>query len=60
MRKRNNNLCIRLTPEEFKHFIASWQQSGLSKADFLMRLIDGNENQDETVIDLDFEPPKEF
>ena len=58
MRKRNNNLNIRLTPEEFKHFIAVWQQSGLSKADFLMELIDGkSEKNNSNVI---FELPKEF
>ena len=58
MRKRNNNLCIRLTPEEFKHFVAVWQQSGLSKADFLMYLLDGKKAEEQPV--EEFIPPKEF
>lgn len=58
MRKRNNNLCIRLTPEEFKHFIVAWEKSGLSKADFLMQLIDGNKDAEPAI--PEFIPPKEF
>ena len=38
--KRTSKLTIRLTPEEYKHFLAVQRNSGLSQADFLMRAID--------------------
>ena len=41
MAKRENKLTIRLSPEEYKHFLALQRGSGLSQADFLMRAIDG-------------------
>lgn len=37
---RNAKLTIRLTPEEYKHFLAVQRGSGLSQADFLMRAVD--------------------
>lgn len=40
MAKRENKLTIRLTPEEYKHFLALQRGSGLSQADFIMRAID--------------------
>lgn len=43
MRKKNrtSRLTIRLTPEEYKHFLAVQRASNLSQADFLMRIVDG-------------------
>lgn len=38
--QRTSKLTIRLTPEEYKHFLALQRLSGLSQADFLMRAID--------------------
>ena len=38
--KRDSKLTIRLTPEEYKHFLAVQRASGLSQASFLMRAID--------------------
>ena len=40
MAKRENKLTIRLTPEEYKHFLALQRGSGLSQADFILRAID--------------------
>lgn len=37
---RTSRLTIRLSPEEYKHFLAVQRSSGLSQADFLMRAID--------------------
>lgn len=52
MRKqRNNKLTIRLTPEEYKHFLVIQRASGLSQADFLMRAIDGIPMPDERVLE---------
>ena len=50
------------TPEEYKHFVAAWQKSGLSQAQFILSLIDKNENKKETTNSTDetFVPPKEF
>ncbi len=62
MRKRNNLVSIRFTPEEYKHFVAAWQKSGLSQAQFILSLIDKNEDKKETTNSADetFVPPKEF
>lgn len=61
MRKRNNLVSIRFTPEEYKHFVAAWQKSGLSQAQFILSLIDKNENKETTNYpDETFVPPKEF
>ena len=38
--KRASRLTVRLSPEEYKHFLAVQRASGLSQADFLMRAID--------------------
>lgn len=62
MRKRNNLVSIRFTPEEYKHFVAAWQKSGLSQAQFILSLIDKSEGKtgkkDENT--EEFVPPKEF
>lgn len=50
-KQRNNKLTIRLTPEEYKHFLAVQRASGLSQADFLMRAIDGIPMPDERVLE---------
>ena len=61
MRKRNNLVSIRFTPEEYKHFVAAWQKSGLSQAQFILSLIDKNENKETpNCTDETFVPPKEF
>lgn len=61
MRKRNNLVSIRFTPEEYKHFVAAWQKSGLSQAQFILSLIDKNENKETTnCTNETFVPPKEF
>ena len=61
MRKRNNLVSIRFTPEEYKHFVAAWQQSGLSQAQFILSLIDKNNNDTRSENKpADFSPPKEF
>lgn len=62
MRKRNNLVSIRFTPEEYKHFVAAWQQSGLSQAQFILSLIDKNDEtlKDDSEKNTEFEPPKEF
>ena len=61
MRKRNNLVSIRFTPEEYKHFIAAWQNSGLSQAKFILSLIDKKDTQShQDTHPLEFEPPKEF
>ena len=39
MSKRTSKLTIRLTPEEYKYFLAVQRASGLSQADFLMNAI---------------------
>ena len=49
--KRTNKLTIRLTPEEYKHFLAVQRNSGLSQADFLMRAIDNVPLPDARVFD---------
>lgn len=38
--KRTSKITIRLTPEEYKHFLALQQSSGLSQSDFVLRAID--------------------
>lgn len=62
MRKRNNLVSIRFTPEEYKHFVAAWQKSGLSQAQFILSLIDKEEKADDkdSSVTTDFVPPKEF
>jgi hypothetical protein len=40
MATRNNKLTIRLTPEEYKYFLAVQRNSGMSQADFLMKAVD--------------------
>jgi hypothetical protein len=49
--KRESKLTIRLTPEEYKHFLAVQRASGLSQADFLMRAIDNIPLPDGRVLD---------
>ena len=39
-KNRINKVTIRLTPEEYKHFLVKWRASYLSQADYLMRLVD--------------------
>lgn len=48
-KSRTNKLSIRLSPEEYKHFLAVQRSSGLSQADFLMRAIDNLPLPDERV-----------
>ena len=48
--KRTTKLSIRLTPEEYKHFLAIQRSSGLHQAEFLMRLVDGIPLPDERVL----------
>ena len=50
-KQRNNKLTIRLTPEEYKHFLAVQRGSGLSQADFLMRAIDSIPMPDKRVLE---------
>ena len=40
MGKRINKITIRLSPEEYKYFLAVQRNSGLSQADFLMKAVD--------------------
>jgi hypothetical protein len=49
--KRTSMLSIRLTPEEYKHFLAVQRLSGLSQANFLMRAIDAIPMPDGRVLD---------
>jgi len=53
MRKKDrvSRLSIRLTPEEYKHFLALQRASGLSQADFLMHAIDSIPLPDERVFE---------
>ena len=40
MRKRNNSILLRLNNEEYKHFQRELKISGLSKNQYLVKLID--------------------
>lgn len=53
MRKKNrtSRLTIRLTPEEYKHFLAVQRASNLSQADFLMRIVDGIPSPDKQTLE---------
>lgn len=53
MKKKNrtSRLTIRLTPEEYKHFLAVQRASNLSQADFLMRIVDGIPLPDKQTLD---------
>ena len=53
MRKKNrtSRLTIRLTPEEYKHFLAVQRASNLSQADFLMRNVDGIPSPDKQTLE---------
>lgn len=48
--QRTNKLTVRLSPEEYKHFLAVQRASGLSQADFLMRAVDNIPMPDERVL----------
>ena len=48
---RCNKLSIRVSPEEYKHFLALQRESGLSQADFLMRLLDDIPMPDNRVLE---------
>ena len=50
-KQRTSKLTIRLTPEEYKHFLAIQRASGLSQADFLMRVVDNIPMPDERVLE---------
>jgi hypothetical protein len=43
MRKRNNSILLRLNDEEYKHFQRELKISGLSKNQYLVRLINNHE-----------------
>ena len=47
---RTSRLSVRLTPEEYKHFLIMQRNSGLSQADFLMRAIDSMPLPDDRVL----------
>lgn len=49
--QRTSKLTIRLTPEEYKHFLAIQRSSGLTQADFLMRAVDSIPLPDERVLE---------
>lgn len=49
--QRTNKLTVRLSPEEYKHFLAVQRASGLSQADFLMRAVDNIPMPDGRVLD---------
>ena len=51
MAKRVNKVTIRLTPEEYKHFLAVQRASTLSQADFLMHAVDNLPVPDERVLE---------
>ena len=51
MSKRTSRLTIRLSPEEYKHFLAVQRNSGLNQADFLMRAIDNIPMPDKRVLE---------
>jgi hypothetical protein len=50
-KNRTSRLTIRLTPEEYKHFLAVQRASNLSQADFLMRIVDGIPLPDKQTLD---------
>ena len=49
--QRTSRLTVRLSPEEYKHFLAVQRASGLSQADFIMRAIDNIPMPDDRVLD---------
>ena len=49
--QRTSRLTVRLSPEEYKHFLAVQRSSGLSQADFIMRAIDNIPMPDGRVLD---------
>ena len=51
MSKRTNKVTIRLTPEEYKHFLAVQRARTLSQADFLMHAVDNLPVPDERVLE---------
>lgn len=61
MRKRNNVVTVRFTPEEYKQFLAAWQNSGLSQAQFILSLIEKKDDATTKQLDIhDSDLPKEF
>lgn len=61
MRKRDNNLNIRLDDKEIEHFMTEWKKSGLSKAEFLMKLLDESHLNNNIVLSSEEKQlPKEF
>ena len=49
--KRTSRLTIRLSPEEYKHFLVIQRASRLKQADFLMRAVDNIPLPDERVLE---------
>ena len=41
---RTSKLTVRMTPEEYKHFLVLYRRSGLTQADFILKAIDELEN----------------
>ena len=41
---RTSKLTVRMTPEEYKHFLVLYRRSGLTQADFILKAIDYLEN----------------
>lgn len=52
MRKRNNRVLLRLNDEEYRHFNQELNVSGLSKNQYLVRLIKNHEIKER--------PPKDY
>ena len=44
---RTNKLSIRVSPEEYKYFLASQRDSNMTQADFLIKLLDNWNKQKE-------------
>ena len=61
MRKRANNLNIRLNDKEMDKFMTEWRKSGLSKVQFLMKLLEeSNLNKNIVMSEVEKNIPKEF
>ena len=37
---RTSKLTVRMTPEEYKHFLVLYRRSGLTQADYILKAID--------------------
>lgn len=61
MRKRANNLNIRLNDKEMDKFMSEWKKSGLPKVQFLMKLLDESTLTKNIVLaEEEKQTPKEF